>query len=142
VTTAIGGIDHVVVMTRDIERSITFYRDVLGGSLPFESAFRDGRINVVPVSLGGAVVNLQKLDDPAYIVADNLHAGTVDVCFRWTGNIESAVEFLTGRGVAIIEGPVPRPAADGQWGQSVYIRDPDGNLLEFLTTQSPSQPIF
>ncbi len=135
-------IDHVVVMASDIERSITFYRDGLGGSLPFETAYRDGTINVMPVRLGGAVVNLQKLDDPAYIVADRLESGTVDVCFRWDGTIEAAVEYLTERGVKIIEGPVARPAADGVWGQSVYFRDPDGNLLEFLTTATRSDPIF
>ncbi len=135
-------IDHVVVMASDIERSIHFYRDVLGGELPFETAYRDGKINVMPVVLGGAVVNLQRLDDPAYIVADRLESGTVDVCFRWDADIEAAVDYLTTRGVAIIEGPVPRPAADGVWGQSVYFRDPDGNLLEFLTTETRSEPIF
>jgi catechol 2,3-dioxygenase-like lactoylglutathione lyase family enzyme len=33
---------------------------------------------------------------------------------------------------------VPRPAADGAAGQSVYFRDPDGNLLELLTTEASS----
>jgi catechol 2,3-dioxygenase-like lactoylglutathione lyase family enzyme len=129
-------------MASDIENSIAFYRDVLGGTLPFEAAYRDGEINVMPVKLGGAVVNLRRLDDPAYIVASRLEAGTVDVCFRWDAPIEAAVDYLTVRGVAIIEGPVSRPAADGAWGQSVYFRDPDGNLLELLTTETPSEPIF
>jgi catechol 2,3-dioxygenase-like lactoylglutathione lyase family enzyme len=59
-----------------------------------------------------------------------LHGGAVDVCFRWTDRIEAAVAFLEDRGIDIIEGPAPRQAADGLWGQSVYFRDPDGNLLE------------
>lgn len=139
---AIKTIDHVVVMASDMERSIAFYRDTLGGELPSEDAFRTGKINVLAVKLGGAVVNLQRLDDPAYIVADRLESGTVDVCFRWDDTIEAAVAYLTERGIEIIEGPAPRPAADGTWGQSVYFRDPDGNLLEFLTTKSPSEPIF
>ena len=37
--------------------------------------------------------------------------------------------------VEVIEGPVPRPAADGRPGQSVYFRDPDGNLLELLSSE-------
>jgi catechol 2,3-dioxygenase-like lactoylglutathione lyase family enzyme len=135
-------IDHVVVMARDIERSIAFYRDTLGGETPFEAAFRAGTLKVMPVRLGGAVVNVQRLDEPAHIVAERLEAGSVDVCFRWDGDIQTAIDFLTERGVAIIEGPVPRPAADGVWGTSVYFRDPDGNLLEFLTTDTPSEPIF
>ncbi len=141
-TIPIRTIDHIVVMASDIERSIAFYRDTLGGEAPFEASFRDGKIDVMPIRLGGAVVNLQKLDDPAYIVAERLESGAVDVCFRWDGTIEAAAAFLTERGVEIIEGPAPRPAADGTWGQSVYFRDPDGNLLEFLTTDSPSEPIF
>jgi catechol 2,3-dioxygenase-like lactoylglutathione lyase family enzyme len=142
VTIPIRTIDHVVVMASDIERSIAFYRDVLGGLTPFETAFREGRIKVMQVVLGGTVVNLQRLDDPAYIVADRLEAGTVDVCFRWDGEIAAAVDYLRSRGVGIVEGPVPRPAADGVWGQSVYFRDPDGNLLDFLTTATPTDAIF
>jgi catechol 2,3-dioxygenase-like lactoylglutathione lyase family enzyme len=141
-TIPIRNIDHVVVMASDLERSLAFYRDVLGGETPNEDAFRAGKINVMRVVLGGAVVNIQRLDDPAYIVADRLESGTVDVCFRWGETAEAAIDYLTSRGVAVIEGPVPRPAADGVWGTSVYFRDPDGNLLEFLTTESPSEPIF
>jgi len=142
VTIPIRNIDHIVVMASDLERSIAFYRDTLGGETPNEAAYRDGRINVMRVVLGGAVMNLQKLDDPAYIVAERLEAGAVDVCFRWDGEIETAVDYLTSRGVAVVEGPVARPAADGVWGMSVYFRGPDGNLLEFLTTATLSSQYF
>ena len=47
---------------------------------------------------------------------------------------EDAVKLLESHGVAVEEGPVPRPAADGEIGRSVYFRDPDGNLLELLST--------
>ncbi|MDP6705884.1 MAG: VOC family protein [Alphaproteobacteria bacterium] len=138
----IRGIDHVVVMCRDIERSLAFYRDLLGGAAPYEKAFRAGRIPVVPIVLGGAVINLQRLDEPAYIVAERLESGTVDVCFRWEGPIEAAIAYLAERDIAVIEGPVPRVAADGVWGKSVYFRDPDGNLLEFLSTAEETEPLF
>lgn len=136
----IRNIDHVVVMAKDIDRAIAFYRDTLGGTAPYEKAFRDGRIPVMPIRLGGAVVNLQRLDQPAYIVAERLASGTVDVCFRWDGPIDTAIAHLRSRGIEIIEGPVSRVAADGVWGQSVYFRDPDGNLLEFLSTAEPAVP--
>lgn len=135
-------IDHIVVMASDIDRAIAFYCETLGGQTKYEKAFRNREMPVLPVRLGGAVVNIQRLEEPAYIVATELASGTVDVCFRWDDTIEAAIEFLTARGIEVIEGPVPRPAADGVWGQSVYFRDPDGNLLEFLTTASPSDPIF
>jgi len=140
-TIPIEGIDHVVVMAADIDRSLEFYKDVLGGEALFEKAFRQGKIPVLPVRVGKAVVNLQRLDEPAYIVANRLEAGTVDLCFRWGTTIQEAINWLEQKGIEIIEGPVPRPAANGVWGKSVYFRDPDGNLLELLTTLERSNPI-
>ena len=137
----IEGIDHIVVMASNIERSLDFYKDVLGGEALFEKAFRQGRIPVLPVRVGKAVINLQRLDEPAYIVANRLEAGTVDLCFRWGTTIQEAINWLEQKGIEIIEGPVPRPAANGVWGKSVYFRDPDGNLLELLTTLERSNPI-
>jgi catechol 2,3-dioxygenase-like lactoylglutathione lyase family enzyme len=65
--------------------------------------------------------------------------GCADVCFEWAGSIESAVALIRNAGAEIVEGPVPR--SGGRSGDamhvlnasSVYTRDPDGNLLEFLT---------
>ncbi len=135
-------IDHAVVMAADMERSIKFYCDILGGRPRYLERFRKGELPVLPVELGGAVINLQYLDKPAYIVAETLRAGTLDICFRWDGTIAEAEAHLRQAGIEIIEGPVPRSAADGVWGQSVYFRDPDGNLLEFLSTAEPMEPLF
>ncbi len=137
----IQGIDHVVVMASDVDRSLEFYKNVLGGEAEFEDAFRTGKIPVLRVRIGKAIINLQRLNEPAYIVADRLESGTVDLCFRWDRSIQEAIDWLTDKGVEVIEGPVPRPAANGIWGKSIYFRDPDGNLLELLTTLEPSEPI-
>ena len=74
----IEGIDHVVVMASDVDRSLDFYKNVLGGEAEFEEAFRMGKIPVLRVRLGKAIINLQRLNEPAYIVADRLESGTVD----------------------------------------------------------------
>ena len=137
----IEGIDHVVVMASDVDRSLDFYKNVLGGEAEFEEAFRMGKIPVLRVRIGKAIINLQRLNEPAYIVADRLESGTVDLCFRWDRSIQEAIDWLKEKNVDVIEGPVPRPAANGVWGQSIYFRDPDGNLLELLTTLEPSEPI-
>ena len=57
--------------------------------------------------------------------------GGSDICFEWHGSIEDAMRYLDQHGVAIELGPVERTGARGQ-GQSVYFRDPDGSLLEFI----------
>ena len=137
----IEGIDHVVVMASDVDRSLDFYKNVLGGEAEFEEAFRMGKIPVLRVRIGKAIINLQRLNEPAYIVADRLESGTVDLCFRWSRSIQEAIDWLKEKNVDVIEGPVPRPAANGVWGHSIYFRDPDGNLLELLTTLEPSEPI-
>jgi catechol 2,3-dioxygenase-like lactoylglutathione lyase family enzyme len=58
--------------------------------------------------------------------------GNSDLCFVWDGPIGSAVEHLERQGVEVEEGPVQRTGAGGD-GTSVYFRDPDGSLLEFIS---------
>ena len=132
----IAGIDHVVIMTTDVLHMLSFYKKTLGATSPFEQAFIDGKTQSLPILIGKAVVNLQAVEDPAYIVADQLVSGSTDLCFRWDAPIADAVTHLQSKGVEVIEGPVGRPAADGAWGKSVYFRDPEGNLLELLSTIS------
>ena len=58
--------------------------------------------------------------------------GNSDLCFRWDGPIDGAVAHLERHGVPVEIGPVPRHGARGE-GTSVYFRDPDGSLLEFIS---------
>ena len=58
--------------------------------------------------------------------------GNSDLCFRWHGPIEEARRHLEVEGVAIELGPIARYGAGGD-GKSVYFRDPDGSLMEFIS---------
>lgn len=58
--------------------------------------------------------------------------GNSDVCFVWGGPIDGAVAHLRAEGVAVEAGPVKRTGAHGD-GVSVYLRDPDGSLLELMS---------
>jgi len=131
---SIRGLDHVAITVRDVEATLAFYRDVLDASPVFEDLWRAGRIPVLLLQLGGARLSVHEAAAPAAPHARLPTPGSADLCFRWDGPIEAAVERLRRAGVAIVEGPVPRPAADGAPGRSVYFRDPDGNLLELLGT--------
>lgn len=57
--------------------------------------------------------------------------GNSDLCFAWDGTIAAAVAHLEAHGVVVEVGPVTRHGAGGA-GQSVYFRDPDGSLIEFI----------
>ena len=64
--------------------------------------------------------------------------GGSDLCFIWAGSIDTAVAHLKEHAVPVELGPVPRFGSRGQ-GMSVYFRDPDGSLLEFISYQAGSE---
>jgi catechol 2,3-dioxygenase-like lactoylglutathione lyase family enzyme len=132
---SIRGIDHVAITALDPERTLAFYRRALDAETLYEDLWRAGRIPVVLLQIGAARLSVHSARAPAAPHARVPTPGSADLCFRWDGPIESAIARLAERGVEIVLGPVPRPAADGANGQSVYFRDPDGNLLELLTTE-------
>ena len=68
---------------------------------------------------------------PAPVARLPVQPGNSDLCFAWDGPIEDAVAHLDAYGVAVELGPVERAGAGGT-GRSVYFRDPDGSLLEFI----------
>ncbi len=132
-THQIAGIDHVAVTVADVDKACQFYMDVLGGEQLFDHVV-DGKRLVRGIRAGGAMLSVHQEGNGIDLVARRPTVGGVDMCFRWNGGIESAQAHLQQHGIAIIEGPVKRFSNDGKPAQSVYFRDLDGNLLEFLTT--------
>jgi catechol 2,3-dioxygenase-like lactoylglutathione lyase family enzyme len=121
-------LDHCVIAVSDWEVSNRFYRDVVGAELVEHGAGRWA------YRLGDTQLNV---DGPGVDVSTNVarlpvQPGNSDLCLVWPGSIEEAVEHLTSHGVEVETGPVERLGALGH-GTSVYFRDPDGSLLEFLS---------
>lgn len=127
----ISGFDHIAITVADLDVSITFYERVLGAVVE-ESYEVDGRVIVKRVKIGGAMFNVHQQGNGVDLVARLPMPGSQDLCFRWEGTIKEAQARLEEAGVPVIEGPAPRFASDGRPAQSVYFRDPDGNLLELL----------
>jgi catechol 2,3-dioxygenase-like lactoylglutathione lyase family enzyme len=116
-------LDPCVIAVSDWERSNAFYRDVLGAEVIDGKHYRFGenQLNVHGPGL-----------DPHPVARDRVRPGNSDLCFEWDGTIDGAVEHLRSHAVEIEEGPVARGGARGA-GTSVYFRDPDGSLLEFIS---------
>ena len=121
------GLDHVVIAVNEWERSNAFYRDVLGVEiveLPY------GRYSYLLPD--GRRLNVHGPGStPSPRAVDPVRPGNSDLCFEWSGDVESAVAHLESRGVQVEVGPVERNGARGD-GTSVYFRDPDGTLLELI----------
>ena len=130
----ISGIDHVVLVVKDIPTALAFYSDVLGLEVLGEAEWRRGERRFPSLKVGAT--NMLNVHDPSYPdAALNPQPGSEDLCFVWEGPIENAVTRLQSRGVAIEVGPVKRRGARGVMGTSVYFRDPDGNLIELMSYQ-------
>jgi catechol 2,3-dioxygenase-like lactoylglutathione lyase family enzyme len=121
---AIDRLDHLVLICRDIEKTCAFYETVLGMT---REVFGEGR---VALKFGRQKINLHPHPTPHQpLVADVPVPGTADLCFITTTPMPAVVAHLKTCDVAIIDGPVKRTGALGPM-TSVYLRDPDRNLIE------------
>lgn len=125
----IHGFDHVAVPLGDVAAMLPFYESL---------GFR-----IVPLGDGiayGAHLGTQKINfhSPALWQRESFtlrgpaaRPGCGDFCFVWDSGEEALMDLLARVGADVIEGPVSRDGGAGT-GTSVYVRDPDGNLLEFI----------
>ena len=116
-------LDHLVLTVADIERTCAFYREVLGMSVV---TFGQGR---TALRFGEQKINLHQVGRAPGLVADRPTAGSGDLCFVTETPLAEVVAHLAQLGVPVEAGPGPRAGALGEI-QSVYIRDPDRNLVE------------
>lgn len=119
-------LDHCVITVSNWERSNAFYRDVMGAELVQRGAGWAYRFGGVQLNVHGP----GNPGDPNARVP--VPAGGSDLCFEWSGPIAEAAAHLQRHQVAIEIGPAPRTGVKGR-GMSVYFRDPDGSLLEFIS---------
>ncbi len=116
-------LDHFVLTVKDIEKTIHFYTVILGMQ---KETFGEGRI---ALRFGNQKINLHQAGHEFEPKAKHPLPGSADLCFITEEKIESIINHLQKHNVEIEEGPVKRTGAVGPI-VSVYIRDPDYNLIE------------
>jgi len=119
----IDRIDHIVITAHDLERTIEFYARVLGME---PITFAGGRRGL---AFGRQKINLHQAGREFEPKALKPTPGSIDLCFITQSPLDEVVAHVTGCGVKIAEGPVEKTGALGPM-QSIYFRDPDGNLIE------------
>jgi catechol 2,3-dioxygenase-like lactoylglutathione lyase family enzyme len=124
----IRGFDHVALPMQHTEEMLAFYRRL--GLRVVENA------NACSVYIGDQMINFHRpahwQDKTFSLRAPAAKPPCGDLCFVWDDTPESLKAMLDRAGAKVVEGPVERQGGRGRVGTSVYVRDPDGNLLEFM----------
>lgn len=119
----IDRLDHLVLTVADIERTCDFYSRVLGFEVVTFGAGRKA------LAFGSQKINLHQAGREFEPKALAPTPGSADLCLIASTPLEDVVRELEAAGIATEEGPVQRTGATGPI-RSVYVRDPDGNLIE------------
>ena len=134
----IAAIDHWVLVVKDLEETFAFYR-----KLGLEAGWQErpggrGKRPIVRISdtqkLNLYVADRYEIESPTF--APGYATGSADFCLRWEGTVEEAQDFLQRAGVPVLHKPAARSGAQGP-ATSLYVRDPDGNLIELMIYGDP-----
>ena len=135
---SIAGFDHAVIPTNQPEEMIAFYRK-LGFTVVGEEEWRTKKAPMFAFAFGDSKINVHPPEvwtNPAVTLrGPGAVPGCGDFCFVWDGGLDALSGMLDSAGAEVIEGPVSRVGGRSlgrERGTSLYTRDPDGNLLEFI----------
>ena len=124
----ITSIDHIVLTSKDIKKTISFYCDFLGMELEENFLGDEGKKRVF-LKFGDQKINVHSEKKPFVPHAHKPISGSVDICFLSSLPIKDWIKTLTKNKIEVEIGPVQREGATGKLN-SIYLRDPDMNLIE------------
>ena len=127
----IESIDHIVLTVSDISRTCLFYTQILRME---EVTFLN---NGKALLFGNQKINLHLKGHEFDPKAKRPTPGSADICFIVETSLHEVINRMTKYGIPIEEGPVDRTGAQGAL-TSIYIRDPDGNLIELSNIKEVS----
>ncbi len=119
----INRLDHLVLTVKDIDKTVDFYTKVLGIE---KEIFKGTR---VALKFGNQKINLHQLGNEFEPKAFNVKDGSADLCFIIDTPLIEAKNYIESLNIVIEEGIVSRTGANGEI-DSIYLRDPDLNLIE------------
>jgi len=122
----IDHIDHVVLTTRDLPSCLRFYSEILGMK---HEKFQTPTETRIALKFGNQKINVHEWGKEFTPRAHVAAPGTLDLCFIAAVPLEDVIKKLEQNQVNIIEGPVMKTGAVHKL-RSVYVRDPDLNLVE------------
>ncbi|MDQ2089865.1 VOC family protein [Marimonas arenosa] len=123
----VSGLDHLVLTVADLDAAVGFYTRILGmQAVAFHPS--DGSQRWA-LKFGRQKINLHQAGAEFEPKAKSPGPGTADLCFLSGRSVADWVSWLDRQGIAVEDGPVRRTGAEGPI-LSVYLRDPDGNLIE------------
>ena len=125
----IDRLDHLVLTVKDIDKTVEFYTIVLGME---KELFKGDR---VALKFGNQKINLHKLGSEFEPKAYNVKEGSADLCFIINTPLVEAKNYIESLGIKIEEGIVSRTGAIGEI-ESIYLRDPDKDLIELSNYKS------
>ncbi|WP_217477114.1 VOC family protein [Stutzerimonas stutzeri] len=126
----IDHLDHLVLTVADLDATVDFYTRMLGMQAV---TFGEGR---QALAFGNQKINLHQAGREFEPKAERPTPGSADLCFIVATPLEQVIAHLEAQQVAIVEGPVKRTGATGPI-RSVYLRDPDSNLIELSNLMEP-----
>jgi catechol 2,3-dioxygenase-like lactoylglutathione lyase family enzyme len=127
----LDSLDHLVLTVADIPATCDFYVRTLG-----MRAVTFGE-NRVALAFGAQKINLHQAGQEFEPKAARPTPGAADLCLLTRTPLPEVQAHLAAVGVPVVAGPVPRTGATGPI-ESVYVRDPDGNLIEIASAVSAS----
>ena len=119
----INRLDHLVLTVKDIDKTVDFYTKVLGME---KEIFKGTR---VALKFGNQKINLHQLGNEFEPKAFNVKDGSADLCFIIDTPLIESKNYIESLNIVIEEGIVSRTGANGEI-DSIYLRDPDLNLIE------------
>lgn len=133
-TPKVTAIDHIVLTAENLDITLAFYTKCLGMS---QQSFTpcDGGSPRYALSFGNQKINLHSVKSPYSPHALRPTTGALDLCFLSDLPLEIWQDIFQSFNVAIEAGPIQRTGAQGSI-DSLYVRDPDGNLIEISNSKA------